>query len=254
MSRTVCVIPARMAATRYPGKPLAPLLKMPMIIHILRRCQLVREFERVIVATCDREIFDAVVAAGGEAVMTSDKHERCTDRVEEAIANLKLDLAADDFVLMVQGDEILVAPDMLCQMIEAYRSTGAPVINLISTLYQIEDHEDPNTVKAVFNVNRQLILLSRAPIPSRARSIQVPMYQQTGIIGFRASFLREFSSMPQTPLEKIESVDMLRVLENGHSIQVVTTDVETIGVDTPADLERAEKVLATDPTTARYLA
>ena len=117
----------------------------------------------------------------------------------------------------------------------------------------VEDHDDPNTVKAVFNEDGRALLFSRAPIPSRARVNNPPMYQQTGIIAFRVDFLHQFSSLPQTPLEKIESIDMMRVIENGIPLHLVTTETETIGIDTPADLARAEKVLADDPLTAQYI-
>src|SRR3972149_4149013 len=115
--KSICVIPARMRASRFPGKPLAPLLGLPMICHIYRRCRLYGEFERTIVATCDEDVREAVSRDGGEVVMTSDRHERATDRVVEAVENLALGLADADFVIMVQGDEILVSPDMLKTMI-----------------------------------------------------------------------------------------------------------------------------------------
>ena len=253
MMRVVCIIPARMAASRFPGKPMEKLLGLPMILHILRRCQLYDGFDHVVVATCDAAIFNAVTEDHGAAVMTKDSHERCTDRVEEAIANLDLGLADDDLVVMVQGDEILVSAEMLAEMVAVYETTGSPVINLVSRLYRTEDHDDPNTVKAVFDTAGRALLFSRAPIPSRARTDNPPMYQQTGIIAFKAAFLHQFSSLPQTPLEIIESVDMLRVLEHGLPLHVVTTETETIGIDTPAELARAEKVLAGVPLTHRYL-
>jgi len=209
-----------------------PLLGMALILHVYHRARLAKSVNRVVVATCDQVIYDAVVEAGGEAVMTADTHERCTDRVEEAIAKVASDLADDDFVLMVQGDEVLVSPDMLDQMVAAYAADPVPVVNLVSRLYRAEDHDDPNTVKVVFGPNHRALYFSRAPIPSRARHDAPPMYQQTGVIGFQAAFLRRFSELPQTPLEKIESCDMLRVPEHGLPITVLPTDVETIGVDT----------------------
>lgn len=253
MSRTVCVIPARMASSRFPGKPLAPLLGMPLILHVWNRCCLCEGFERVIVATCDADIQAAVVAAGGEAVMTADKHERATDRVQEAIAQLKLGLADDDLVVMVQGDEVLMTPELASAIISTYERDRPAVVNLGSRLYRNEDHDDMNTVKVVADLRDRVLYFSRAPIPSRARAASVPMYQQTGVMGFAANFLDRFSAMPQTPLEIIESVDMMRVLEHGLPIALVRSDTETIGVDTPADLARAEMILETDPVTARYM-
>lgn len=252
--RSICVIPARMGSSRYPGKPLEPLLGLPLILHIWHRCKLFSGFERTVVATCDEVILDAVEAAGGEVVMTADRHERATDRIVEAVGHMNLGLAHDDFVLMVQGDEILVSPTMLGNITAAFERTRAPVVNLISALYRTEDHDDPNTVKVVADLSGRALYMSRAPIPSRARaSKDLPVFQQTGVIGFSAEFLQRYSAMPQTPLEKIESVDMMRVIEHGLPVQVVRTDIETIGVDTPADLQRAEEVLRSDPLVPSYL-
>lgn len=253
MSRTVCVIPARMGSSRYPGKPLEKLLGLALVLHVHDRCKLFTGFERVIIATCDEEIRAAALAHGAEAVMTAKTHERATDRVAEALIHLNLGLAADDLVVMVQGDEVLVSPEMLAGIVEAYQADRPPVVNLVSRLYSAADHEDPNVVKVVAAPDGRALYLSRAPIPSRARADDVPMFQQTGVIAFAADFLARFAELPQTPLEKIESVDMLRVVEYGLPLRLVFTDIETIGVDTPAELTRAEEVLAADPVTSRYL-
>ena len=251
--RSVCVIPARMGSSRYPGKPLAPLLGLPLVLHVWQRCRLDEVFDWVVIATCDTEIEEAAAAAGANVVMTADTHERATDRTEEAIENMNLGLADEDFVLMVQGDEVLVNPEMNGVIVQNYQDHRPDVVNLVSRLYRAEDHEDPNTVKVVSAPGGDALYFSRAPIPSRSRSDNPPAYQQTGVIGFSWSFLKKFSSLPQTPLEKIESVDMLRVLEHGYPLKFVFTDVETIGVDTPTDLARAEAVLKDDPFTSRYL-
>jgi 3-deoxy-manno-octulosonate cytidylyltransferase (CMP-KDO synthetase) len=252
--RSICVIPARMASSRLPGKPLKPLLGMPLIQHIYFRCRLFADFERVIVATCDAAIADSIRSVGGEAVMTADTHERCTDRVQEAVDGMKLDLDDRDLVLMVQGDEILVSPDMLAATAARYAQTGAAVVNLVSRLYAAEDQDDVNAVKAVMAPDDRILYFSRSGIPSRARAGKDhKVYQQTGVIAFRPSLLSTFSSLPQTPLERIESCDMLRLLEHHMPIYAVRTEVETIGVDTAADHARAETALAADPLTARYL-
>ena len=250
--RSVCIIPARLGSSRYPGKPLAPLMGLSLVLHVWYRCRLEDAFVRVVVATCDEEIAKVVRTAGGEAVMTSKTHERATDRVEEAVKILELGLSDDDFVLMVQGDEVLVSPDMLRGMIEIFEGDRPQAVNLVSRLYRDEDHDDPNTVKVVAAPDGRALYFSRAPIPSRARSGPVSLYQQTGVIGFSAAFLKRFSTLAPTPLEIAESVDMLRVIEHGLTINLFFTDTETVGVDTPADLSRAEQILATDPVTARY--
>jgi 3-deoxy-manno-octulosonate cytidylyltransferase (CMP-KDO synthetase) len=242
-----------MASSRYPGKPLEPLLGLALVLHVFERCRLYEGFAEVVIATCDEEIRAAAEAHGAQAVMTAGTHERCTDRVHEAVETHYPGIAEDAVIVMVQGDEILVSPDMIADVIEAQARTGATVVNLGSRLYRTEDQEDPNTVKVVAGADGRALFFSRAPIPSRALNADAPMYQQTGVMAFTYGFLDRFSKLRQTPLEITESVDMLRVLEHGLDLIVVYTDTETLGVDTPADRDRGEAQLSTDPLTERYL-
>ena len=253
MSRTLCVIPARMASSRFQGKPLKPLLGLALVLHVYERCRRSTRNMRTVVATCDEDIRAAVAAHGGEAVMTADTHPGCVDRTDEAVRLLAAGAPDDSLVLMVQGDEVLVTPEMIDAVIADYAATGAPVVNLASRIARTEDHDDPNTVKVVADRAGNALFFSRSPIPSRARAANVPMYQQTGVIGFAKSFLHKFGQLPRTPMETAEGIDMLRVLEHGLKVRVVFTDRETIGVDTPADLARAEKILKSDPVTRTYL-
>jgi 3-deoxy-manno-octulosonate cytidylyltransferase (CMP-KDO synthetase) len=253
MNKKICVIPARMASSRFPGKPMVPMLGLPLILHVWNRCRLEKKFDQVIVATCDKEIFESVTAAGGEAIMTSSSHERCTDRVAEAINNSGLKLSDGDCTVMVQGDEVLVNPVMLGNLISSFEKSSARAINLISRIWRIKDFEDVNVVKVATNLNNRIIYLSRSPIPNPTRGDNVPMYQQTGIIAYTPSFLEEFRALEQTPLEILESIDMLRLIENDIHLDCVRTEIETIGVDTPVDLERAEKALSYDTWTTQYL-
>ncbi len=253
MNGPVCVIPARMGSSRYPGKPLEPMLGLPLVLHVYQRCRLYGEFSRVLIATCDEEIMAAAKEHGAPCVMTADNHDRCTDRVEEAIGKEYPEMADDAVVVMVQGDEVLVSPQMISDVLAAQVRTGAPVVNLGSRLSRTEDHDDPNTVKVVAAADGRALCFSRSPIPSRSRSAEVPMYQQTGIMAFTYGFLKRFSSLAQTPLEIIEAIDMLRVLEHGMDLYVAFTDTETLGVDTPADLARGELLLRADSLTRRYL-
>jgi len=253
MTKPICIIPARMGSSRYPGKPLEPMLGLALVLHVYERCRLYPGFSEVIIATCDEEIMAAAKAHGAPAVMTAASHERCTDRVEEAIAARYPAMADDALIVMVQGDEVLVSPQMIADVVDAQKKTGAPVVNLGSRLSRTEDHDDPNTVKVVAAPDGRALCFSRAPIPSRARSADIPMYQQTGVMAFTAGFLKRFSSLEQTPLEIIEAVDMLRVLEHGMDLYVVFTETETIGVDTPADLARGEQLLRDEPLTRQYM-
>ncbi len=251
--KPICVIPARMGSSRYPGKPLEPLLGLALVLHVYERCRLYAGFAEVLIATCDDEIKRACEAHGAPVVMTADSHERCTDRVQEAIEIEYPDMDDGRLIIMVQGDEVLVSPKMISDIIEAQSRSGAPVVNLGSRLYSTADHDDPNTVKVIAAPDGKALAFSRAAIPSRARADDVPMFQQTGVMAFTYGFLRQFSSLEQTPLEILEAVDMLRVLEHGMDLYVVFTDTETIGVDTPADLKRGEQRLRDEPLTQQYL-
>lgn len=250
--KKICVIPARMGSSRFPGKPLEKALGIPLVIHVAKRCALATRLDYVIVATCDDEIFEVCKQYGVSAIMTSDQHERCTDRVSEAIEKSDISNKETDLILMVQGDEILVEPDMINSIINEYEEEEAPVINLLSRIYTDEDHQDLNVVKVVASPTHQALYFSRAAIPSTYRDKDAVCYQQTGVIGFSRKFLGEFSKLPQTPLEKTESIDMLRVLEHGHPLKVVYTAKETIAVDVPYDLERAKKILENDKFVAHY--
>ena len=242
-----------MGSTRFPGKSLAPMLGLPLVLHVYERCKLYRGFDQVIVATCDREIEEAVIAKGGISVMTSSTHERCTDRVEECIAIHKPDMPDDAVIVMVQGDEVLVTPDLIEQVVQAQKEQNEQVVNLGSRLYHKTDQESRDTVKLVADNNFRALYMSRSLIPSATRNLTVPVYQQTGIMVFTWKFLKLFSSLAQTPLEQAESVDMLRVIENNIPLRVVFTETETLGVDTKTDLKNGEKILLNDPLTTQYM-
>lgn len=251
--KKICIIPARLGSSRFPGKPLADACGLPVLIHIAKRCQLNQKLGHVAVATCDVEIVKVCEAHGIQAIMTSVDHERCTDRVNEAVEKLSFTVDEKDFIVMVQGDEILVTPEMLDTVIEDYETYQSPVVNLLSRIYTEADHIDPNVVKVVSSPDQRALYLSRAPIPSKYRDQDAPAYQQTGVIGFSKVFLTHFSQLPQTPLEKTESIDMLRILEHGLTLRVVYTEKETVAVDVPSDLTRACKILQTDELVRKYV-
>jgi len=236
------VIPARMASSRYPGKPLALILDLPMIEHVRRRTLLAKGVDHVIVATCDQSIRLAVEAAGGIAVMTKDTHDRCTDRIEEAMQHLP-----GDVVVMVQGDEPLLLPNVLQMVAQPLLDDSSlDIVNLLSPLESDADYLNPNIVKAVLNLRGEVMHLTRAAVPFFRERVPVPVFRQTGIMAFRASFLHRFSKMAETPLERAESIDMLRALENGVRIFGVVVNYVTIGVDRPADVPLVEAVLRND--------
>lgn len=232
-----------MASSRYPGKPLVPISGLPMVEHVRRRALLARGIDHVVVATCDDEIRAAVESAGGRATMTSNAHIRCTDRVEEAMQNLP-----GDIVAIVQGDEPLLIPEAIGQVMRPLLEDATlECTNLLSPLASQDDIENPNIVKAVCNRSGDLMLLTRAAVPHFRVAVEVPVYRQTGVMAFRTTFLHAYSAMPETPLERAESVDMLRVLEHGIRIAGVIAQYVTLGVDHESDVPLVERALREDP-------
>lgn len=247
--KTIAVVPARMASSRLPGKPLAEILGLPMIEHVRRRVELCKLLDESLVATCDQEIIDAVKAHGGRAVMTSEKHERCTDRVAEAVADL-----ACDIVVNVQGDEPLLQPDHLEALVKPL--LDEPELKCTNLIAEIPEDmaPSPNLVKIVFDRNDRALYFSREAIPSKKKSGDLPVrfFRQLGIIAFRREFLDTFLALPPTPLEAIESCDMMRAVEHGIEVRVVPVKFDKFGVDTPDDLERAAEAMASDPLFESY--
>ena len=248
--RVLAVIPARMASSRFPGKPLASILGLPMVEHVRRRVSLCPLIHDVVVATCDPEILEAVTACGGKAVMTASTHERGTDRIAEAARSIPCDI-----VLNVQGDEPLVRPEMFEPLLAPLlNEPDVLCTNLVTEIVAEEEFESTDVVKTVFDTQGNVIYFSREPIPSRSKAGRMAFkkYKQLGIIAFRSDVLQRFATLPPTPLEKIESVDMMRLIEHGYPIRVVETRFQSIGVDTPADLAQAIETMKKDPLFPSY--
>lgn len=249
--KVAAIIPARMAATRFPGKPLAKISGLEMIEHIRRRVSLNKNIDEVIVATCDQEIKSVIEGYGGRAIMTADTHERCTDRVAEAARDLDVDI-----IINVQGDEPLVNPDLLDDLVEPFKAQkDLNCSNLISIIQSDEEFQSPNEVKAVLDLKQNVLYFSREPIPSvqKAGDISYTRYKQMGIIAFRKDFLFDFYNLSPTPLEAVESVDMMRALEHGYRIQGVITEEQSISVDIPEELQLAELRMQSDKLKDQYL-
>ena len=249
--KVVAIIPARMAATRFPGKPLAPILGMPMIEHVRRRTCMCKLLNDTIIATCDLEIKEVVEKAGGKVIMTANSHERCTDRVAEATAGVGADV-----VINVQGDEPLVLPSMIEDAARPFIHDSELVsVNLVSRILDDEEFNNPNAIKVVTNLFGDLLYLSREPIPSRekAKNDEYVKLRQLGIIAFRSDFLQTFSMLEPTPLELIESVDMMRAVEHGYRVRMVETTGRMIAVDLPEHIKRVEEVLVSDPLVREYM-
>jgi 3-deoxy-manno-octulosonate cytidylyltransferase (CMP-KDO synthetase) len=257
MKEVVAIIPARMGSTRFPGKPMAIIHGVPMVGHVYFRTKMCSLLSETYVATCDQEIYDYVLSVGGKAIMTSDSHERCSDRTAEAM--LKVESGTEkkvDVVVMVQGDEPMVTPEMIEAAINPMlEDLSIHVVNLMARIKTVEEFEDPNEVKVVVDLNNRALYFSREPIPSRRKGFKdVPMLKQVCIIPFRRDYLLKFNSLPETPLESIESVDMMRVIEHGEHVHMFMTEVETLSVDTPEDLEKVVDLMKVDALINEYKA
>jgi 3-deoxy-manno-octulosonate cytidylyltransferase (CMP-KDO synthetase) len=243
LAKCIAVVPARMASTRFPGKPLVEIAGLPMIEHVRRRALLADGIDEVVVATCDTEIADAVKAAGGMAVMTADTHERSTERVAEA-----MELLEGEVVVVAQGDEPLLLPgDLELVASPFHEREGVESVTLLSPLEGKADFANPNIVKAVCDQQGYIMLYSRAPIPYFQKEGQGPVYRETGIRAFQADFLQTYVNLPETPFERIEAVDMMRLREHGHQVIGVVTDGVTLGVDHLEEVERIERELRDNP-------
>jgi len=242
--KLVTVIPARMASTRFPGKPLADILGLPMIEHVRRRVMLHPLVDEAIVATCDHEIFDIVASNGGKAVMTSDQHSCCTDRVAEAAASVEADV-----VVNVQGDEPLFDPNMLTYLLEPLlEDPEVQCSNLMAEIKSDEEFNNINEVKVVCDLNWNALYLSREPIPSgrKTNSYDFQRYRQLGVYAFKKDSLSLFGQWGPSPHESIETVDMVRFLEHGHPVRMIVSPFSSIGVDTPEDLQIAVDLMKKD--------
>ena len=253
--RIVAVIPARMASSRFPGKPMALIHGIPMIGHCFFRVRMCTDIQETYVATCDKEIYDYIESIGGQAVMTSSRHERASDRAAEAMLELENRSGERiDILVMVQGDEPMDTPQMIHEALQPMiEDSMINVVNLMGVIESIEEFEDPNTVKVVVGPDDNAIYFSREPIPSRKKSVDnVPMLKQICIIPFQRDYLLEFNRTPETSLEKIESVDMMRVIESGGSVKMVMTLEPSFGVDTVEDLKKVEQRMSSDALLDQY--
>ena len=255
MTRAIGIIPARMASSRLPGKPLVPICGIPMVGHVYFRSKMSQALDEVYIATCDQEICDYASSIGATGIMTADTHERATDRSAEAMEKIEAMTGEKaDVVVIIQGDEPLLVPQMVDDVIAPLQEDPEVMVaNLMSPLKNHEEFEDPNEVKVVVDKNGFALYFSREPIPSvKKGGKDIPMMRQLCIMPFRRDFLLTFNNLPPTPLEIIESIDMLRLLENGYKVKIVPTESDSYSVDTPEDLAKVEQLMENDPLLARY--
>ncbi len=251
----IAIIPARMGSSRFPGKPLADIHGVPMIGHVAFRTAMCKDLTATYVATCDEVIMDYCKTAGLNCVMTADTHERCTTRTAEALLKIEEELGIKaDIVVMVQGDEPMTTPEMIEAAVKPMiADPSINVVNLMGDMKTVEEFEDPNEVKVVVDLNNDALYFSREPVPSRKKGVtDVPMRKQVCIIPFRRDYLLRFNALPETPLEIIESVDMMRILEHGEKVRMVPYTADTLSVDTQGDLNRVIDMMQNDPLRGAY--
>jgi 3-deoxy-manno-octulosonate cytidylyltransferase (CMP-KDO synthetase) len=250
MPRTLIVIPARMSATRLPGKPMVDIAGAPMIAHVWRRA-MQAQAGRVIVAADTEEIVGAVRGAGGEAVLTRPDHASGSDRIFEAVTQLDPEGRAD-FIVNLQGDLPTLEPHLVGACLAPLATAGADIATLAAEIVEPEEKVNPNVVKVVgtpLGSGRRMraLYFTRATAPSG----EGPLYHHIGIYAYRRAALQRFVGLPPSTLERREKLEQLRALEAGMRIDVEVVDTVPLGVDTPADLERARRLLGhgTSPAT-----
>lgn len=237
--KVLAVIPARYGSTRLPGKPLIEIGGLPLILHVLRGVRSCSAVSRVLVATDDERIVRVVEQDNGEALVTPPELASGGDRVAWVASRYDADL-----VLNVQGDDPLVDAAMIDPLIAAMKAD--PSAGLALLVKEIEDRnevDNPNIVKAVFDCQDHGLYFSRSPVPYPRHEATARWFKHIGPYCWRRDFLLNFTSWPQTPLEKVESLEMLRVLEQGHRLLCVETKQDTIEIDTPQDVAKLEQFL-----------
>lgn len=254
----VAIIPARYASTRFPGKPLASLAGKPMIQHVYEQVRRASRIEEVVVATDNTAIEAAVIAFGGRAVLTSPTHPSGTDRVAEAAQKLEREGRMFDVVVNVQGDEPLIRPGMVDQVVGLMDDGRASIATLAKRIGDVIEITDPNVVKVAFDREGFALYFSRSPVPyhrdlfaegtsglTASALHKVRMFKHIGIYAYRRDVLMRYAGLEPTWLEECEKLEQLRALAHRVAIKVGETTYDTCGVDTPEDLARVEKCLST---------
>ncbi len=252
---TLLVIPVRMQSSRFPGKPLKKICGIPMLRHCYERALLSKGVDFSYIATCDKEIKEYANSISANVVMTSDKHERATDRTAEALNKIEIKKNIKfDIIIMLQGDEPLISPNSISKMITSFDQDDVSIVNIISKFQNNSSFIDHNNVKVVFDKNMDALYFSREPIPSNWKNRANPnAYMQVGVIAFKRKELKWFLNESQSDLERIESVDMNRVIENGKKIRCIKNDGFTLGVDTEEELKEIESLIHNDEFTKKYI-
>ncbi|MDO3626180.1 3-deoxy-manno-octulosonate cytidylyltransferase [Mucilaginibacter sp. BT774] len=234
------IIPARYDSTRFPGKPLADIAGKSMIQRVYEQAKKCAQLSEVIVATDDDRIFEHVLGFGGKAVMTSPSHQSGTDRCAEVAEKY----SEHDVIINIQGDEPYIDPEQISKLIGCFNGADTQLATLIKKISNEQELHNTNSPKVIVNKNSEAIYFSRSPLPHiRGQESQnwlqhFTYFKHIGIYGYQADILKQITKLPVSPLEKAESLEQLRWVENGYKIKVAETEIETIAIDTPEDLKK----------------
>lgn len=253
--KIVGVVPARMASSRFPGKPLHLIAGRPMVEHCFRRAALFSRWDALVLATCDREIEQFGSSQGIPVVMTSDAHTRALDRVAEATAKCGVALAPDDVVVCVQADEPMLGPDVIDAVVRPFaEDPSVPGTMLAMHIVDEAQYRNPDIVKLVHDMKGDVLYTSRSPIPwSRSFTPELGARRIGGIFGFRWRFLQLFASMPESPLELAEACDSNRFCDNGYRQRIAPVPYRPyFSVDSPDDIALVERHIRNDPWWGKY--
>jgi 3-deoxy-manno-octulosonate cytidylyltransferase (CMP-KDO synthetase) len=253
--KTIGVVPARMASSRFPGKPLHKICGMPMVEHVYRRASLFPKWDGLFLATCDEEIAQLGRDRGWPTLMTSDKHTRALDRVAEAAEKSGERLSPDDVVVCVQGDEPMLHPDMIAASIKPLEDDPQALCTVLAMHIVDEDlWRNPDTVKIIHDLEGNVLYTSRAPVPyCKKFTPELGARRIYGIFAFRWHFLKTFNSLPESPLEIVESCDSNRILDNGYRQSIAPYPFRpSFSVDSPADTSLVEAHIRNDELWGKY--
>ncbi|HVI50674.1 MAG TPA: 3-deoxy-manno-octulosonate cytidylyltransferase [Candidatus Sulfotelmatobacter sp.] len=255
MSKIIGLVPARMGASRFPGKPLFPIFGRPMIEHVFERAKMFPRWDVLALCTCDEEIRAFAESKGYPVIMTSDKHTRALDRVAEAAAKCGIELADDDIVLNVQGDEPMMHPDMIAATIkpmEERRDVNGTILAM--GIVDEAQYRNPDILKIIHDLSNRVLYTSRQPLPyCKSFSPELGAQRIYGIFGFRWHFLKLFTQLPPSPLEIKEACDSNRLYDHGYHQHISPYPYRpSFSVDSPSDIGLVETVMKDDPLWGKY--
>jgi len=249
VNKIVGIIPARMASSRLPGKPLIDLLGFTMIEHVWRRSKLCEKINEIYIATCDMEIKKKAEDFGAKVIMTDSSHEMCMDRVVEAASKIKFDV-----VIVIQGDEPLINPSLLSTAIDTLlQNNRYTATTLAQKITDPKEINDPNRVKMVWNKNKEVLYISREAIPSSKKyQNKIDYFKMVCVYVMYYDFLMKFNKLKCSNIENIESIDMLRIVDNGYSLGVKVVEANIMNIDVLSDVPIVKKILKKDKIFKKY--